>query len=41
MKMMWIAFAAIGVIALASYVMLGNVGFSTAERTSGADVRLD
>lgn len=41
MKAMLVAFAAITVIAIGSNLILGNVGFSTAERGSGPAVRLD
>jgi len=41
MKVMLSAFAATAIIAVGSYYILGNVGFSAQERTSGAAVRLD
>ncbi len=41
MKAMWAGFAAIIVITIAAYVILGEVGFSSAERGAGDAVRLD
>ena len=41
MKAMWAGFAAIIVITVAAYFILGEVGFSAAERGSGDAVRLD
>jgi hypothetical protein len=41
MKAMLSAFAAIAVISVAAWYGLDRAGFSAAERTSGADVRLD
>ena len=41
MKVMLSAFAATAIIAVGSNLILGNVGFSAQERTSGAAVRLD
>lgn len=41
MKAMWIAFAAIAVIAVIAWYGLGQTGFSAAERGSGPAVRLD
>ena len=41
MKTMFAAFAAIAVIAVGSNMILGNVGFSSQERSTGASVRLD
>lgn len=41
MKAMLSAFAAIAIIAVGSNLILGNVGFSSQERTSSAAVRLD
>ena len=40
MKTMLIAFAAIIVIAVGANLVLENMGFSTAQETAGADVRL-
>lgn len=41
MKAMWTAFAAIAVISVVAWVGLDFAGFSAAERTTGAAVRLD
>ena len=41
MKAMWAGFAAIIVITIAAYFILGEVGFSSAERGSSDAVRLD
>lgn len=41
MKAMLSAFAAIAVIAVGSYFILMQSGFSAAEQTSGSAVRLD
>ncbi len=41
MKAMWTAFAAIAVISVAAWLGLERAGFSAAEQTSGAAVRLD
>jgi len=41
MKAMWIAFAAIIIIAVAAPLALEQAGFSVAERSAGNDVRLD
>lgn len=40
MKAMWLAFAAIGVIALISGLVLGNLQYSTADRHATENVRL-
>lgn len=39
MKSMILAFAAIAVVAIAADVVLGNMGFSTREQTSGPSTR--
>ena len=41
MKAMFAGFAAIIVIAFGADVVLDQIGFSSADRTAGADVRLD
>lgn len=41
MKVMFTAFAAIAVIAVAAWYILGETGFSSAERQSAPSVRLD
>ncbi len=41
MKAMWIAFAAMIVIAIAAWGVLEQSGFSAADRGSGSAVRLD
>lgn len=41
MKVMLWAFVAMAVIGVGSHYVLGNIGFSSEERMSGADVRLD
>jgi hypothetical protein len=41
MKAMWLAFAAIAIIAVAAWYGLGQAGFSAADRTTSASVRLD
>lgn len=41
MKAMWSAFAAIVLIAVLAWYGLGQAGFSAADQTSGAAVRLD
>lgn len=41
MKAMWIAFAAMIVIALGAWLVLERSGFSSAERTISPSVRLD
>ncbi len=41
MKTMYIAFAAIAVIAVGSNLILGQAGFSSQERAAGPAVRLD
>lgn len=41
MKAMLAAFATIVVIAVGSNLILGQIGFSSAERSSGSAVRLD
>lgn len=41
MKTMLLAFVAIAVIGLAMHEALKHVGFSSAETTSGSNVRLD
>ena len=41
MKAMLAAFAAIAVIAVGAYLALGQVGFSSQDRTAGDAVRLD
>lgn len=41
MKAMFIAFAAIAVIAVASNLILGQAGFSSQDRAAGSAVRLD
>ncbi len=41
MKAMWIAFAAIVVIALGANQILTRAGFSSAARSASADVRLN
>lgn len=41
MKVMFIAFAAIAVIAVGSNFLLGQAGFSAQERATGPAVRLD
>ena len=41
MKAMLLAFAAVAVIAIGANMFLGQVGFSSQERTAGPAVRLD
>ena len=41
MKAMLVAFLAIAVIAFGSNLILGQVGFSSKDRTAGSSVRLD
>ncbi len=41
MKAMWAGFAGVIVITIAAYFILGEVGYSSAERGSGDAVRLD
>lgn len=41
MKTMLVAFVAIALIAVGSNMILGVIGFSSQDRTSGAAVRLD
>jgi hypothetical protein len=41
MKTMLVAFVSIAVIAVGSNLILGAIGFSSQDRTSGAAVRLD
>jgi hypothetical protein len=41
MKAMLIAFASIALIAVGSNMILGQVGFSSQDRTAGSAVRLD
>ena len=41
MKVIVTAAIAVAVISVGSYMLLGNAGFSSAEQTSGAAVRLD
>ena len=41
MKAMFIAFAAIAIIAVGSNLILGQVGFSSQDRSAGSAVRLD
>jgi hypothetical protein len=41
MKVMFVAFGAIAVIAIGSNMILGSAGFSSQDRTVGAAVRLD
>ncbi|MDA8586021.1 hypothetical protein N9L47_07065 [Rhodobacteraceae bacterium] len=41
MRAMIYAAIALVVISVGSYIILGNAGFSSAERAAGPDVRLD
>ena len=41
MKAMFIAFAAIIIIAVAADLILDQIGFSSMERTAGVNVQLD
>ncbi|MCV6585345.1 MAG: hypothetical protein OIF47_07405 [Marinibacterium sp.] len=41
MKAMFAGLAAVIVIGIAAYLVLGEIGFSSAERRSGDAVRLD
>ena len=41
MKVMLISFVAIAVIGVAAQYVLGNIGYSSQDRMSGQDVRLD
>ena len=41
MKTMLLAFAATAFIAVGANLTLGELGFSSADQTSGVDVRLD
>jgi predicted secreted protein len=41
MKAMLLAFVALAVISVGSNLILQQVGFSSQDRTAGADVRLD
>ncbi|KIN70157.1 hypothetical protein Z946_11 [Sulfitobacter noctilucicola] len=41
MKAMIIAFVAVAVIAVGANLILGQVGFSSQDRTAGSAVRLD
>lgn len=41
MRVMLLAFVAIGVLAVGAYVGLNQAGFSAAERTAASSVRLD
>ncbi len=41
MKAMWVGFAATIVITVSAYFVLGEIGFSSAERGLGEAVRID
>ncbi|MFQ6553927.1 hypothetical protein AAD018_016425 [Aestuariibius insulae] len=41
MKAMFLAFVAMGILAVGADLALDRIGFSSSDRGSGADVRLD